>query len=147
MSFQVHCAMGPGPSSCKRCFFLIFFFSLWSWVAQPLGVGYTHIICSVFQCCDLCWWGLCALRHGIQILKEAILACHPARSTEWLDCHPKSCELWRSRTGPIPSDLHGNHQALISEFHVLKNKKGADFYHWLMKLYFAKCFDEHTAEM
>ena len=24
---------------------------------------------------------------------EAILACHPARSTEWLDCHPKSCEL------------------------------------------------------
>ena len=32
---------------------------------------------------------------------EAILACHPARSTEWLDCHPKSCELWRIRTGPI----------------------------------------------
>ena len=32
---------------------------------------------------------------------EAILACHPARSTEWLDCHPKSCELWRIHTGPI----------------------------------------------
>ena len=32
---------------------------------------------------------------------EAILACHPARSTEWLDYHPKSCELWRIRTGPI----------------------------------------------
>ena len=32
---------------------------------------------------------------------EAILACHPARSTKWLDCHPKSCELWRIRTGPI----------------------------------------------
>ena len=32
---------------------------------------------------------------------EAILACHPARSTEWLDCHPKSYELWRIRTGPI----------------------------------------------
>ena len=32
---------------------------------------------------------------------ETILACHPARSTEWLDCHPKSCELWRIRTGPI----------------------------------------------
>ena len=46
-------------------------------------------------------WGLCALRHGIQISMEAILACHPARSTEWLDCHPKSCELWRIRTGPI----------------------------------------------
>ena len=48
-------------------------------------------------------WGLCALRHGIQISMEAILACHPARSTEWLDCHTKSCELciWRVRTGPI----------------------------------------------
>ena len=33
-------------------------------------------------------WGLCALRHGIQISMEAILACHPARSTKWLDCHP-----------------------------------------------------------
>ena len=32
---------------------------------------------------------------------EAILACHPAKSTEWLDCHPKPCELWRIRTGPI----------------------------------------------
>ena len=47
------------------------------------------------------WWGLCELRHGIQISMEAILACHPAGSTEWLDCHPKSCELWRIRTGPI----------------------------------------------
>ena len=44
---------------------------------------------------------LCALRHGIQISMEAILACHPARSTEWLDWHPKSCELWRIRTGPV----------------------------------------------
>ena len=28
----------------------------------------------------------------------------PARTlsyTEWLNCHPKSCELWRIRTGPI----------------------------------------------
>ena len=48
-------------------------------------------------------WGLCALRHDIQISMEANLACHPARSTEWLDCHPKSCELWRIRTGPIGS--------------------------------------------
>ena len=46
-------------------------------------------------------WDLCALCHGIQISMEAILACHPARSTEWLDCHPKSCELWRICTGPI----------------------------------------------
>ena len=36
---------------------------------------------------------------------EAILACHPARSTEWLDCHPKSCELWRIRTSPITNQL------------------------------------------
>ena len=34
---------------------------------------------------------------------EAILACHPVRSTKWLDCHPKSCELWCIRTGPIGS--------------------------------------------
>ena len=27
-------------------------------------------------------WGLCALHHGIQISMEAILACHPARSTD-----------------------------------------------------------------
>ena len=46
-------------------------------------------------------WGLCAIRHGIQISMEAILAWHPARSTEWLDCQPKSCEQWRIRTGPI----------------------------------------------
>ena len=46
-------------------------------------------------------WGLymCALRHGIQTALETILA---ARSTEGLDCHPKSCELWRNRTGTIP---------------------------------------------
>ena len=37
---------------------------------------------------------------------EAILACHPARSTEWLECHPKSCELWRIRTRPIVY-MHG----------------------------------------
>ena len=41
--------------------------------------------------------------YGIQISMEAILACHPARSTEWLNCHPKSCEPWRIRTGPIGS--------------------------------------------
>ena len=51
-------------------------------------------------------WGLCASRHGIQISMEAILACHPARSTEWLDCHSKSCELWRIRTGPISQGDH-----------------------------------------
>ena len=44
-------------------------------------------------------WGSCALRHGIQNSMEAILACHPAQSTEWLDWVAKSCELWRIRTG------------------------------------------------
>ena len=56
-------------------------------------------------------WGLCALRHGIQISMEAILACHPARSTEWLDCHPKWCELWRIRTGPILWQRPGQSQS------------------------------------
>ena len=39
-------------------------------------------------------WGLCALRHGSQNSMAAILACHPAQSTEWLDCVAKLCELW-----------------------------------------------------
>ena len=43
---------------------------------------------------DLGQWSSCALRHGIQISMEAILACHPARSTEWLDWVTNSCELW-----------------------------------------------------
>ena len=38
-------------------------------------------------------WGLCALCHGIQISMEAILAWHPARSTEWLYWVANSCEL------------------------------------------------------
>ena len=46
-------------------------------------------------------WGLCALHHGIQISMEAILACHPARSTEWLDWYPKSYELWRTHKEPL----------------------------------------------
>ena len=47
--------------------------------------------------------GLCALCHRIQISVEAILACHPARSTAWLDCHPKPCELWHIHTRSIES--------------------------------------------
>ena len=48
-------------------------------------------------------WGLSALRHGIQNSMEAILACHPALSTKWLDWVAISCERWRIRTGPIVS--------------------------------------------
>ena len=32
---------------------------------------------------------------------EAILTCHPALSTKWLDGVAKWCERWRMRTGPI----------------------------------------------
>ena len=79
----------------------------------PLIFGYhakrhtgSHWISKSREYVPLSWWGLCALRHGIQISMEAILACHPTRSTEWLDCHPKSCELWHIRTGPIRSQTH-----------------------------------------
>ena len=54
------------------------------------------ITCSVLANAN----GACVLRHGIQISMEAILACHPAWSTEWLDCVAKGCELRRIRTGP-----------------------------------------------
>ena len=63
-------------------------------------------------------WGLCALRHGIQISMEAILACHPARSTEWLDCHPKSCEIWRICTGPIARCCGGSGAVVAVYVHV-----------------------------
>ena len=53
------------------------------------------------QCRYMWKWGLCALRHGIQISMEAILACHPARSTDWLEWLAKSCELWHIGTGLI----------------------------------------------
>ena len=56
-------------------------------------------------------WRLCALQHWIQILIDAILACHPAVSTEWLagwqypvytmtyahGSHWRSDICWRSR--------------------------------------------------
>ena len=51
-------------------------------------------------------WGPCALRHGIQNSMEAILACHPARSTKLLNWVAKWCERWRMRTGPIDGDQH-----------------------------------------
>ena len=44
-------------------------------------------------------WGFYALRHGIQNSMAAILACHPALSTEWLDWMSKWCERWRIGTG------------------------------------------------
>ena len=50
---------------------------------------------------DSARWGLGTLCHGIQNSMGAILACHPAQSTEWLDWVAKWCEWWRVRTGPI----------------------------------------------
>ena len=41
---------------------------------------------------------------------KAILACHPALSTKWLDWVAKWCELWRMPTGPI------RHHKMISSF-------------------------------
>ena len=48
-------------------------------------------------------WGLYTLRHGIRNSMEAILACQPAPSTQWLAWVANSCELWRIHTGPIMS--------------------------------------------
>ena len=49
--------------------------------------------------------GLVRITSWYPVSMEAMLACHPARSTEWLDCHPKWCELWHFRTGPILSQF------------------------------------------
>ena len=69
--------------------------------AMPITNRRLEVRSAFVFLCMLHQWGLFALRHGIKISMEAILACHPARSTEWLDFHPKSCELWRIRAGPI----------------------------------------------
>ena len=63
------------------------------------GGGRTLTASTEISC--MAWRGLCALRHGIQNLMEAILACHPALSTEWLDWAASSCELWRNLREPI----------------------------------------------
>ena len=46
-------------------------------------------------------WARYTLRHAKQIAMEAILACHPGWSTEWLDWVANSCEPWRIHTGLI----------------------------------------------
>ena len=91
-----------------QCFFQFLSMADWckSWWKCALAVTVTGTcLTNTIMIMMIKEWGLCALRHGIQISMEAILACHPARSTEWLDCHPKSCELWRIRTGPIQDRL------------------------------------------
>ena len=50
-------------------------------------------------------WGPSALRHCILISMEAILACHLALSTKWLDWVARWCERWRKHTGPNASWL------------------------------------------
>ena len=57
----------------------------------------------VFYCPPDKKCGLCVLRQGMHIQNPmgAILACHPALSTEWLDWVAKSCEIWCIRTGPM----------------------------------------------
>ena len=51
-------------------------------------------------------WGLCALRDGIQTLMEAILACHPARSTEWT-WMAKWCEVLQASLVPCAQQRYG----------------------------------------
>ena len=43
---------------------------------------------------DVSKQGPCTLRHRIQNSMEAILACHPALSTKWLDWVAQWCERW-----------------------------------------------------
>ena len=62
--------------------------------------------------------GLYTLRHGIQSSMEAILACHPALSTKWLDWVAILCESWRIRTDPI---LQKHHKA-TSDFKTVTEK-------------------------
>ena len=57
-------------------------------------------------------WGLNALCHGIQNSMEAVLACHPALSTEWLCWVANSC--WRIRTSPIGVYVNNIHQARVN---------------------------------
>ena len=51
-------------------------------VLEGVGIFFTTFVWTVRLRRGRIQWGLCALRHGIQISMEAILACHPARSTE-----------------------------------------------------------------
>ena len=58
-------------------------------------------------------YGLCALCHGIQNSMAAILACHTAWSTEWLDWVATLCELWGNGAQANTSYFtHYCHQAL-----------------------------------
>ena len=84
-------------ASCISFLFFLsfFFFVVKAWSSFCIVVGYIHRDSYSMR------WGLCALHHGIQNSMEAILACYPARSTEWLDWVAKPCEGWRMRTSPI----------------------------------------------
>ena len=50
----------------------------------------------------LAWMGLVRITSWYPNFNGSHIGLPPSSiSTEWLDCHPKSCELWRIRTGPI----------------------------------------------
>ena len=58
----------------------------WHWLATQdhAKLVYEEVFTSTFSPWDKSQSGLCALRHGIKNSMEAMLACHPALSTEWL---------------------------------------------------------------
>ena len=62
-------------------------------------------ICKITVYCKKRWfdsqWGPWASHQSIQTSMEAILACHPALSTEWLDWVAISRILWHMHTAPI----------------------------------------------
>ena len=64
------------------------------------------------------WMGLVRITSWYPNLNGSHFGLPPARSTEWLDCHPKSCEVWRIRTGPIQNEigLKGTHFLLLKIF-------------------------------
>ena len=84
-------------------------------------------------------WGLCALRHCIQISMEAILACHPARSTDCAQNRvnydvfaqaPSAIKLSSSSAWPnqlhchyLPIQLHPcpRQRAFFFQFQIHKN--------------------------
>ena len=86
---------GKGFCFLHNYFFVHFVkFVFWS-VSLFLSKTYlclVHNLRASVQCKCVCvgGGGGCVLRHGIQNSMEAILACH----------QPRSCELWRMRTGP-----------------------------------------------
>ena len=84
-----------------------FMFGRLDWLVGHVCLQYTpsqkkRLSDSKLQVSWLSDIGACTLRHGIQNSMEAILACRPALSTEWLGWVAISCEVWCMRTSSVP---------------------------------------------